>query len=379
VKAKRSKLTYRNSPSIVTDEKVTKRTMTSSPSTYSSWNKLALNDVIEEMFMVLTDKEREVLIRRYSLHNQPKETLEKIGQGFSVTRERVRQIENAALKKLRRTLSNTKLKEVTQSAFNILESHDGLLLESKLIQKIIQTVTDLAIDSNIVKLALSIEEDIIKVKKNSLFKPAWRLDRIQERLLRDVIDAAYEILRKSNDILGVQDLIGKISKKLGQKASEKFILACLEVSKLFKRVETGWGLMEWRHINPKSIRDKAYIVLKRATKPLHFVDIANRIVDAEFDHKVVTIQAVHNELIRGENFVLVGRGLYALKEWGYVEGTVSDVIERILKKAQKPLEKSEIVKRVLAVRQVKIGTIALNLQKNPRFVRVGRAVYEYRG
>lgn len=353
--------------------------MNGTPSTYSSWQKLALNDVIEEMFMVLTDKEREVLIRRYSLHNQPKETLEKIGEDFAVTRERVRQIENAALKKLRRTLSNTKLKDVTRAADGILHENDGLLLESKLIQKIIQTVTDISIDSNIVKLALGIEEDIIKVKKNSLFKPAWRLDQVQERIMRDIIDSAEEVLKKSQDALHGNELVEKVMKRHALKATPKFVIACLEVSKLFKRVEDGWGLMEWRHINPKSIRDKAYIVLKRAEKPLHFMEIANRIIEAEFDHKVVTVQAVHNELIRGENFVLVGRGLYALKEWGYVEGTVSDVIERILKKAQKPLEKSEIVKRVLAVRQVKIGTIALNLQKNPRFVRVGRAVYEYRG
>ncbi len=328
--------------------------------------------------MVLTDKEREVLIRRYSLHNQPKETLEKIGAGFTVTRERVRQIENAALKKLRRTLSNTKLKDVTKAAFEILETNDGLLLESKLIQKIIQNITDISIDSNIIKLALSIDENVVKVKKNSLFKPAWRLDNIHERVMRDIIDTSYETLKKDQDAMSNQEVIEKVVKKYPLKATPKFVTACLEVSKLFKKVEAGWGLMEWRHINPKSIRDKAYIVLKRAEKPLHFMEIASRIIEAEFDHKLVTVQAVHNELIRGDHFVLVGRGLYALKEWGYVEGTVSDVIERILKKAQKPLEKSEIVKRVLAVRQVKIGTIALNLQKNPKFVRVGRAVYEYR-
>ncbi|MBI4836338.1 MAG: hypothetical protein HY817_03690 [Candidatus Abawacabacteria bacterium] len=352
--------------------------MATSP-VYSSWQKLALNDILEEMFMVLTDKEKEVLIRRYSLHNQPKETLEKIGAGFAVTRERVRQIENAALKKLRRTLDNTKLKEVTRVAFSILDEHDGLLLESKLIQKVIQSMPDVSIDSNIAKLALSIEEDIVKVKKNSLFKPAWRLDEVQERIVRDVIEAADDILKKTGDTLSLNGLVESLQKRYPLKASNKFVNSCLEISKLFKRVDEGWGLMEWRHINPKSIRDKAYIVLKQAQRPLHFMDIASKIIEAEFDHKIVTVQAVHNELIRGDHFVLVGRGLYALKEWGYVEGTVSDVIERILKKAQKPLPKSEIVKRVLAVRQVKIGTIALNLQKNPKFARVGRAVYEYRG
>lgn len=352
--------------------------MATSP-VYSSWQKLALNDILEEMFMVLTDKEKEVLIRRYSLHNQPKETLERIGTGFAVTRERVRQIENAALKKLRRTLDNTKLKEVTKMAFAVLHENDGLLLESKLIQRVIQSMPDVAIDSNIAKLALSIEEDVMKVKKNSLFKPAWRLDEVQERAIRDVIESADDVLKTTGDTMTLEEMTEAMQKKQALPVSSRFVNSCLEISKLFKRVENGWGLMEWRHINPKSIRDKAYIVLKSAQKPLHFMEIANKIIEAEFDHKIVTVQAVHNELIRGDHFVLVGRGLYALKEWGYVEGTVSDVIERILKKAQKALPKSEIVKRVLAVRQVKIGTIALNLQKNPKFARVGRAVYEYRG
>jgi len=132
--------------------------------------------------------------------------------------------------------------------------------------------------------------------------------------------------------------------------------------------------MIWRHINPRSIRDKAYIVLKKHTSPLHFVEIANKIAESGFDKKVVTTQAVHNELIRYDQFVLVGRGLYALKEWGYKKGTVADVIEDLLKK-KTPMTKQEIIQGVLKQRQVKKGTISLNLQKNPKFVRVGRAVY----
>jgi hypothetical protein len=133
--------------------------------------------------------------------------------------------------------------------------------------------------------------------------------------------------------------------------------------------------MSWRHINPRSIRDKAYIILKKEKKPLHFVEIANKISESGFDKKVVTVQAVHNELIRYEQFVLVGRGLYALKEFGYKRGTVAEVIEDLLRK-KSPLTKQEIIEGVLRQRHVKKGTISLNLQKNPQFVRIGRAVYK---
>ena len=117
--------------------------------------------------------------------------------------------------------------------------------------------------------------------------------------------------------------------------------------------------------------------MKRTDKPMHFKDIAKAIKDNKFDHKNVTIQAVHNELIRYEDFVLIGRGIYALAAWGYTEGTVKDVIVDVLK-GSGPMNKSKIVEEVLKRRQVKIGTISLNLQKYPEFHRVGRAVYSLR-
>jgi hypothetical protein len=160
----------------------------------------------------------------------------------------------------------------------------------------------------------------------------------------------------------------------GKNLEITFIVSAMEVDKRVKRVVEGFGLTSWRHINPRSIRDKAYIVLKKSTEPLHFVEIANRIAAAGFDKKLVTTQAVHNELIRYEQFVLVGRGLYALKEWGYRKGTVADVIENLLRK-KSPMTKQEIITGVLKQRRVKKGTISLNLQKSSQFVRVGRAVY----
>lgn len=339
---------------------------------------LDLNEVLDDMFMVLTDKEKEVIMRRFSLNNGPKETLEKIGKSFSVTRERVRQIENAALSKLRRTVDNTKLKYIIKKSEEIIRENGGLMLESAVISHVLLGVghVDTPIDGNAVKLALNIDEDIIKLKHTNLYFSSWRVDSVKEKEIHTVCLKAREILKKEGKVMDEEELVKKIQSNLVKRMPAKFIASCLTIDKQMKGVEGAkWGLITWRHINPKSIRDKAYIILKKETKPMHFVSIANAIINYGFDKKTVTTQAVHNELIRGEQFVLVGRGLYALKEWGYIDGTVSDVIERILRKAEEPMAKSQIVQEVLKVRQVKIGTIALNLQKNPKFVRVGRAVY----
>lgn len=345
----------------------------------SSMDKINLTEIIEDMFLVLTVKEKEVIIKRFSLDNQPKQTLEKIGQSFSVTRERIRQMEKIALGKLRRTVDNSKLSHINKLAREILEDNGGLLLETKLIAEILNRIfsTD-QVDSNIIRLALNINPDLIKMEKTNIFKPFWRLQSISIDTVKKIISSGIALLNKKGDVIADNDLASELKTTLDGKdlkIEPSLVLSSMESDKRIKRVKEGFGLMLWRHINPRSIRDKAYIVLKKGSSPLHFVEIANNIAESGFDKKVVTTQAVHNELIRYEQFVLVGRGLYALKEWGYKKGTVADVIEDLLRK-KSPMTKQEIIEGVLKQRKVKKGTISLNLQKNLKFVRVGRAVYK---
>jgi hypothetical protein len=344
----------------------------------STSTKINLTQILEEIFLVLTDKEKEVVIKRFSLDSKPRQTLERIGQHFSVTRERIRQIEKIALGKLRRTVKNTKLNIINEISNEILKENGGVMLEKRLVAEIINKVgSSEDVDKYVIKLALNINVDLDKTEKNNTIHPYWKFKEIDNKDISKVLQSGVKLLKKVKEVQEDQKLAATIKQDLKGKvdAVDIMIISALEVDKRIKRIPEGFGLMEWRHINPRSIRDKAYIVLKKANKPLHFVEIANKITEAGFDKKVVTTQAVHNELIRYEQFVLVGRGLYALKEWGYDKGTVADVIEGLLKK-KSPMTKQEIIEGVLKQRQVKKGTISLNLQKNPQFVRVGRAVYK---
>ncbi len=340
--------------------------------------KLNLNAVLEDMFMVLTEKERTIVVERFGLDNRPRRTLEFIGQKFSITRERVRQIENIALSKLKRILPNTALRSINEVARQILAQKGGVMREDIIVSEVLKHLDNPEdVDGYIIRLALNVDHHLLKQEKSFQFDPFWHEDTIERPALNLVFQTAYGLLRSKETVMLEEDLCDMIITKISHKYSLKpqTIAGALECDRRFKKVGQSWGLMEWRHINPKSIRDKAYIVLKEAGEPLHFVEIANQIVNRGFDRKSVTTQAVHNELIRYEKFVLVGRGLYALKEWGYKSGTVADVIEDIMTKAGKPMKKQEIINAVLKQRQVKIGTISLNLQNCPQFVRVGRAVY----
>jgi len=338
-----------------------------------------LKEVIEDMFLVLTEKEKDVIIKRFSLDNKPRQTLDKIGKHYSVTRERIRQIENIALNKLRRTVSNTKLRLINRLAKDFIMQDGGVMLESEIINKILNNIyTNSQVDGKIIVLSLNCDVELKKCPRTNTTEAFWMLKNINLSDVRKITEAGLSVLKKHGDVMTEDQIISAVqnlSLFKNKSIVNNLIISCLKTDKRARMVEGRWGLMEWRHVNPRSIRDKAEIVLDKAKKPLHFVEIANKISEIGFDKKVVTVQAVHNELIRYDQFVLVGRGLYALAKWGYEPGTVADVIEKLLEK-NGPMSKKKIVEEVLNQRNVKIGTISLNLQKNPHFVRVGRAVYD---
>ena len=134
-------------------------------------------------------------------------------------------------------------------------------------------------------------------------------------------------------------------------------------------------MIDWVEINPKGVKDKAYLGLKKKEKPLHFSNIASSIEELPFSNSKVHTATVHNELIKDSRFVLVGRGLYALKEWGYEPGVVKDVIFKVLKNSNKPLSKDEVLEKVIKQRFVKENTVFLNLHDRNSFKRDSQGRY----
>ncbi len=341
---------------------------------------LSLQDILGDLFLVLTQKETEVIKRRFALAGAGKQTLEKIGKHFNVTRERIRQIESIALSKLKRTVRTTRLNEVNEMAKGILRTHGGLMLGSELVNSVLKRLPGSElIDGSILKLSFAIDTEMASEGHSLTYKPFWRLASLSLDDISMVIDMGVKFLNKRHSCMKAGELVSSIQAMPVFQAripSSELIVSCLTIDERLKEIVEGWGLTEWRFVRPRSIRDKVEIVLKKIAHPMHFMEIANQIKEAAFDHKNVTVQAVHNELIRYPQFVLVGRGLYALREWGFEPGTVADVIETILK-AKGALSKKQIIEEVGKQRTVKVGTISLNLQKMPYFVRVGRAVYDF--
>ena len=313
----------------------------------------------------LTNKEYEVIQKRY-FENK---TLQAIGDEMALTRERIRQIQNNGINKLKRIIETTKVQAVIEKIEQHLQKNSNFTCYKNLQNHFQEhTIGEL-------ELIVDTSQNIDTIKKTQNFKHSCGLNnKVDKGKLNQIHKKIIQELKKNSSPINTSKFIIEIQKKQDGYTSQKTIQGIIEISEQTRILDNKVGHISCREVNPKSIKDKAIIVLERAHQPLHFRDINQKIHQEKFDRKTVTLEAVHNELIRYEDFVLVGRGLYALSKWGYTKGTVKDIIHQILK-ANGALPKKLIVEKVLEQRKVKIGTISLNLQKYPEFKRVGRATY----
>lgn len=317
------------------------------------------------------EREREIVSRRFGLFDR-KETLEQIGELLGITRERVRQLEKAVITKLRASATKGDYAELLrlQETF-VQELHSmGLAARiSDLSGKLTKDNTKID-QAQVSFLAMLCPKLIVLDENDFYFHAAAIASEHESRSLKDQVTSVVDAIKKIGEPAGIE----KIAEAVGNK-SVAHTRALASVSKQVAHLNGRWGLTKWPMVNPKNIRDKIYVILFENGKQMHFNEIAGAIKDSSFKRKDVTTQAIHNELIKDQRFVLIGRGIYALKEWGYKKGTVADVITEVLKKANEPLHRDEIVKRVLKNRYVKETTILLNLQGKPQFKRVAKATY----
>jgi DNA-binding CsgD family transcriptional regulator len=334
--------------------------------------KLNIETVVTDILAAIDrEREREIVARRYGLFDR-KETLEQIGELLGITRERVRQLEKTVMAKLKSQADKKELPHLAElhDVFTSeLEQTGKLARISVLSEKM--TTQNSKIDQSRVAFLARLTPDITYINENDHFHAGASLSSVfTEKGVREKVNHVITSIKKIGQPVTIEELSGSIGN-----TDLTEVAALAAASKDLATLNGRWGLIKWPMVNPKNIRDKIYVVLHENGKQMHFNEIAEAISSSDFKRKDVTTQAIHNELIKDKRFVLVGRGIYALKEWGFKKGTVADVISEVLEKAGEPLHRDEIVKRVLKKRFVKETTILLNLQGKPQFKRTAKATY----
>ncbi len=333
-------------------------------------------ELTDAALQALDERSRDIIVRRFGLGKDKKETLESIGKEYGITRERVRQIEANAKKEL--TLIRDLFTSIETALTNVFAEHGGLMAEEHAVE-VVNEKTHSDVSPHTLHFYLTIIPQFASAQANNLFEAHWKHEESLHNQIEAIVLAAMEILKEKNAPIALPELISEISKRLEGAVPHTHIHAALRASKHVSPTAFGdWGLIGWAETSPRGVGDKAFAVLRRNGKPAHFRDITRMINEANFDQKKANPQTVHNELIKDGRFVLVGRGLYGLKEWGYMAGTVADVLESILTKSAKPMSKQELIDEVLKQRMVKKNTILLSLQNTSRFERAGKDLYTVR-
>ena len=323
--------------------------------------------VTKRLLSTLPERAMDVLVKRYGLGKDPqKMTLEAIGEQYGITRERVRQIEGYALGNIRKSDVFGKESPSFDELAEKLTSLGGVILEEELLESVSK---DKSVQNHI-HFLLVLGEIFKSSKEGAEFGHRWFVDE-------DIAQKVQEALRKLYKSLSTEDLVSESKlidmflnevKDINQEyKDEEIIKRWLSLSKKLGKNPLGeWGVSDSSNVKVKGIRDYAYLAIKQHGSPMHFNEVANSITQL-FDRKAHKATC-HNELIKDPRFVLVGRGLYALSEWGYTTGVVKDVIKEIIEK-HGPLTKDEIIDKVLKERYVKNNTIVVNLQDPMHFKR----------
>jgi hypothetical protein len=332
-------------------------------------------EIVAALISLLSSKEQEIIRKRYGLNGEEILTLAAIGDQFGVTRERVRQVQCYAIKKMQRNAKNTHLRLLHDWLANFLKDAGNIITESELDRALLKKFPEYGEKLQELKLACILDETVTQEYNKVDFVPHFRASDIAFGEVKKVCNTAIKAMRKEGDLMSANQLIDALGSD-AENMSKKCLLASLKLDRRIVVGENGLSLKAWRHINPKTLFDKILFVLSESSEPMHFSEIAEKIKKENFDDKSVSVQAVHNELINNSLFVLIGRGIYALKTWGYKEGTVSDVIESILEKSG-PLHLKDLTQEVLQRRKVKPITVQINLNsKKHKFRKNQHGMYE---
>jgi predicted Zn-ribbon and HTH transcriptional regulator len=335
--------------------------------------------IFDSLWEGLTPRQKEIVLGRFGLgKSSERQTLAALGDRYQITRERVRQIEASALQVLKKKITaHPQITELLARGKKFVQMAGGVIREEALLKELNSALEGLT--NNHLALLLETSEAFYGYGEDEDFIAFYYSDQKALKEAKRFIDQLAKFLHvRKDDVLEgkYRDHFASFVAKQGidTKHAESYV----EISKRIHSNPYGdIGLRDWPEIHPSTIRDRIYLVLRKNKQPLHFEEIAQSINNVGFYTRKALVPTVHNELIKDSRFVLVGRGMYALAEFGYEPGTAKEVIHKVLKK-KGALTTKEIISAVQEERFFRPNTVIANLQNKELFSRLDDGRYSVR-
>lgn len=316
--------------------------------------------VIKRLLAPLSPRALDVMVKRYGLgESTDRMTLEGIGGTYGITRERVRQIENFALATIKKSDIFKKEEAAFKELHELVVTMGGVVCEEDFLMHLSKDVST----QNHIYFLLVLGDEFKREKEDLNFKHRWIVDDKTSMKVHEALQKLFQSL-SNEDLIPEGEIVAAFLDHLKEVGdtykNEEVIKRWLALSKTIAKNPLGeWGVAHSPNVSARGMRDYAYLIIRKHGSPMHFTEVAKAI--SQVFGKKAHVATCHNELIKDNRFVLVGRGLYALSSWGYEKGVVKDVIAKVLKK-EGPLTKKDIIDRVLKERYVKENTVFVNLQ-----------------
>ena len=321
----------------------------------------------------LQDRASDVVMNRFGLTSDAeRKTLEESGKKYNITRERVRQIEDAALNSIKKSEAYKseqsvfdELKQLIHSLGSIVAEHDFL-----------SHISNDKATQNHIHFYLVLGDSFTKHCEDDSFQSRWSVDDEIAGTVHDSLRKLYSSL-KDEDLVPETEMIKRFFDQMKdvseQYKNDEIAKRWLAMSKNISKNPLGeWGKSTSPNIHTRGVKDYAFLVMRRHGSPMHFREVADAITKT-FGRKT-HYATCHNELIKDPRFVLVGRGMYALADWGYKTGIAREVIRDILKR-EGPMTKEDIVEKVMKERYFKKNTILVNIQNLKYFKKNKNGLY----
>jgi hypothetical protein len=312
-------------------------------------------------------------MNRFGLNSDAeRKTLEEIGKKYNITRERVRQIEEAALSLIKKSEVYKQEQAVFDEIKQLILSLGSIVAEHELLPHISKDKAT----QNHIHFYLVLGDAFKKHREDNHFHTRWSVDDEMAEKVHESLRKLYASL-KDEDLVIETEMIKKFFDNMKdiaeQYKNEEVAKRWLSMSKTISKNPLGeWGKSTSPNIRTRGVKDYAFLVMRRHGSPMHFREVADNI-SKTFNRKT-HYATCHNELIKDSRFVLVGRGMYALSEWGYKAGIARDIIKDILKR-EGPLSKEQVVEKVMKERYFKKNTILVNLVNSKYFKKNKNGLY----
>ena len=329
--------------------------------------------VTKKIISQLSPRTSDVIMGRFGLTGEgERKTLEEIGKKYSITRERVRQIEDAALSFIKKSSAYKAEQAIFDELKQLLRKLGSIVAEHELLPYISKDKAT----QNHIHFFLTLGDTFKKHREDDSFHTRYSVDDEMTEKVHEALRKLYLGL-KDEDLVTETEMIKKFLEHIKELSEEyrdeEIVKRWLSISKHVAKNPLGeWGKASSPNVRVRGVKDYAYLVMKRHGSPMHFKEVADSI--SKTFNKKIHYATCHNELIKDPRFVLVGRGMYALSEWGYKRGIAREVIADILKR-EGPLPKEEIVQKVNKERYFKKNTILVNLANTRYFKKNKNGLY----